>query len=78
VFCLLDSGGASDVAFTQLALNVADIDAEVAELRRRGVQFEDIDLPGFTTVDGTVDVDGNYPGTGRAERGAFFRDSENI
>lgn len=56
---------------------MADIDAEVAELRRRGVQFEDIDIPGFTTVGGLVDVDGNYPSNGRAERGAFFRDREN-
>jgi len=50
VFCLFDSGGASDGTSTQLALNVADIDAEGAELRRRGVQFEDMDMPGFTIV----------------------------
>lgn len=77
VFCLFDSSGPSDGTFTQLALNVTDIDSEVAELRRRGVQFEDIDMPGFTTIKGIVDVDGNYPSKGGAERGAFFRDSEN-
>jgi catechol 2,3-dioxygenase-like lactoylglutathione lyase family enzyme len=77
VFCLFTSQGRSAGTFTQLALNVDDIDAVVAELRRRGVEFECIDLPGFTTVDGIVEVDGNYPSKGARERGAFFRDSEN-
>lgn len=76
VFCLFASAGASEGAFTQLALNVDDIEAEVAELRSRGVRFEEYDFPGFTTVDGIVDVAGNYPSKGNRERGAFFRDSE--
>jgi hypothetical protein len=77
VFCLFASTGRSSGTFTQLALNVDDIDAVVAELRDRGVQFEDVDLPGFSTVDGIVEVPGNYPSKGTRERGAFFRDSEN-
>jgi catechol 2,3-dioxygenase-like lactoylglutathione lyase family enzyme len=77
VFCLFTSQGASVGAFTQLALNVDDIDAVVAELRERGVQFEQLDIPGFRTVDDIVDVAGNYPSKGSRERGAFFRDSEN-
>ena len=53
-----------------------DIEAEVAELRRRGVVFEEVDLPGLTTVDGIADVEGNYPSKGSGERAAWFRDSE--
>jgi catechol 2,3-dioxygenase-like lactoylglutathione lyase family enzyme len=77
VFCLFASQGASVGAFTQLALNVDDIETAVAELRDRGVRFEQLDLPGFRTVNDIVDVDGNYPSKGSRERGAFFRDSEN-
>lgn len=76
VFCLFTSQGASDGAFTQLAFQVSDIEAEVAELRSRGVEFEEYDYPGFHTVNGIVDIDGNYPSKGVGERGAFFRDSE--
>lgn len=77
VFCLFLSQGSSDGSFTQLALNVDDIEAAVDELRGRGVEFEQLDLPGFTTVNDIVDVQGNYPSKGTRERGAFFRDSEN-
>jgi hypothetical protein len=59
-----------------MAFDVDDIDATVAELRRRGVVFEGVDVPGLRTVDGIADVEGNYPSKGRGERGAWFRDSE--
>jgi catechol 2,3-dioxygenase-like lactoylglutathione lyase family enzyme len=75
-FCLFASAGAADGSFTQLAFTVADIDAEVAELHRRGVRFEEYDLPGITTVNGIADIAGNYPSKGTGERAAFFRDSE--
>ena len=56
---------------------VDDIEATVAELRRRGVVFEEYDLPGLTTVDGIAEVAGNYPSKGGVgERAAWFRDSE--
>jgi len=56
---------------------VDDIEAEVAELRRRGVVFEEVDLPGLNTVDGIADVEGNYPSKGGVgERAAWFHDSE--
>jgi hypothetical protein len=45
-----------------------DLDADMAELRERGVVFADYDLPGLKTVDGVAEV-----GT---ERAAWFRDSE--
>ena len=56
---------------------VDDIRATVAELKGRGVKFEDYDLPGLETVDGIAEVSGNYPSKGgRGERAAWFRDSE--
>jgi catechol 2,3-dioxygenase-like lactoylglutathione lyase family enzyme len=41
---------------TQAAFRVKDVRAEVAELRRRGVNIEDYDLPGLKTVDGIADI----------------------
>ncbi|MFJ6085743.1 VOC family protein [Streptomyces sp. NPDC092369] len=76
-FVLFRSVGASSGAFTQMAFEVDDIEAVVAELRGRGVVFEEVDLPGFRTEGGIAEVEGNYPSKGaRGERGAWFRDSE--
>jgi catechol 2,3-dioxygenase-like lactoylglutathione lyase family enzyme len=75
-FALFESTGASEGTFTQMAFDVDDIDAVVATLKARGVQFEEVDVPGLKTVDGIADIDGNYPSKGRGERGAWFRDSE--
>jgi catechol 2,3-dioxygenase-like lactoylglutathione lyase family enzyme len=76
VFCLFRSAGVSQGAFSQLAFTVADISAEVAELRSRGVVFENVGIPGLPMVDNIVEIDNNYPSKGRGERGAWFRDSE--
>jgi catechol 2,3-dioxygenase-like lactoylglutathione lyase family enzyme len=70
------SSGAASGASTQMAFEVEDIDAAVAELRARGVRFEPFDIAGFEVRDDIVTVPGNYPSKGRGERGAFFRDSE--
>ncbi|GAA3130297.1 hypothetical protein GCM10017687_52070 [Streptomyces echinatus] len=71
------STGASPGTFTQMAFEVDDIAAAVTELRGRGVVFEEVDVPGFRTRDGIAEIEGNYPSKGaRAERGAWFRDSE--
>ena len=76
-FSLFQSAGASPGTFTQMAWEVDDIEATVAELKARGVVFEEVDLPGLKTVDGIAEVAGNYPSKGgRGERGAWFRDSE--
>ncbi|MFC9284878.1 VOC family protein [Streptomyces collinus] len=76
-FALFRSTGASSGTFTQMAWEVEDIEATVAELRRRGVTFEEVDVPGLRTRDGIAEVEGNYPSKGaRGERGAWFRDSE--
>ena len=75
-FALFQSAGASPGSFTQIGWTVDDIEATVAELRRRGVIFEEYDLPGLTTVNGIAEIAGNYPSKGSGERGAWFRDSE--
>ena len=41
---------------TQAAWRVGDLDAELAELRSRGVVIEEYDLPTLKTVDGIADV----------------------
>ena len=76
VFCLFESTGFSEGTFTQIAFNVDNIEAEVAELRRRGVVFEDYGIPGLAMSGHIVDIPDNYPSKGRGERGAWFRDSE--
>jgi catechol 2,3-dioxygenase-like lactoylglutathione lyase family enzyme len=76
-FVLFRSTGASPGTFTQMALEVSDIEAAVAELKRRGVVFEEVDVPGFRTEGGIAEIEGNYPSKGaRGERGAWFHDSE--
>ena len=41
---------------TQAAFRVADVRAEVSELRRRDVKIEDYDLTGLKTQDGIADI----------------------
>ncbi|MHA5049688.1 VOC family protein [Streptomyces sp. SD15] len=76
-FALFRSTGASSGTFTQMAFEVDDIETVVSELKRRGVVFDEVDVPGLRTRDGIAEIDGNYPSKGaRGERGAWFRDSE--
>ncbi|WP_327685845.1 VOC family protein [Streptomyces sp. NBC_00467] len=76
-FALFLSAGGSPGTFTQMGWEVEDIESVVAELQRRGVVFEEVDLPGLRTRGAIADIDGNYPSKGaRGERGAWFRDSE--
>ena len=75
-FALFSSAGAPSGAHTQMGWEVDDIDATVAELRTRGVVFEEYDFPGLTTVDGIADIEGNYPSKGVGERAVWFHDSE--
>ena len=71
----LSTGSASGES-TQLGFEVDDIDAVVADLRDRGIVFEEIDATGFEVVDGIIKVEDNYPSKGTGERGIFFYDSE--
>ncbi|MGH6729979.1 MAG: VOC family protein [Sphingomicrobium sp.] len=75
-FALFESTGAASGDHTQMAWEVADIEATVAALRARGVVFEEYDLPGLRTVDGIAEIRGNYPSKGTGERAAWFYDSE--
>jgi predicted enzyme related to lactoylglutathione lyase len=54
---------------TQAGIGVQDIEAAVAELRSRGVTFEEYDTPELRTVDGIA----TQPG---GDRAAWFTDSE--
>ncbi len=47
---------------------VDNLDAEMDDLRQRGVTFEDYDFPDFKTVNGVADLEGF--------RGCWFKDSE--
>jgi catechol 2,3-dioxygenase-like lactoylglutathione lyase family enzyme len=75
-FALFASTGKASGAHTQMAIEVDDIEAVVTELKRRGVEFEEVNMPGLRTIEGIADIEGNYPSKGTGERGAWFHDSE--
>ncbi|MGH3715381.1 MAG: VOC family protein [Micromonosporaceae bacterium] len=55
-------------AHTLASWDVADLDAEMTELRGRGITFEEYDFPGLKTENGVAELGG--------ERGCWFKDSE--
>jgi len=65
---LYQSAGAGTSKASQAFWQVKDVEAEVVELRARGVRFEEYDQPGFKTVNGIF--------TGGGSRAAWFKDSE--
>jgi catechol 2,3-dioxygenase-like lactoylglutathione lyase family enzyme len=75
-FHLFSSSGAPSGASTQMAFEVEDLEATVAALRARGIEFERYEIPGFEARGDIVVVPGNYPSKGTGELGAFFYDSE--
>jgi catechol 2,3-dioxygenase-like lactoylglutathione lyase family enzyme len=75
-FALFQSAGSPSGSHTQMAWEVEDIEATVAQLKARGVVFEEYDLPGLRTVRGLTDIPDNYPSKGIGERAAWFKDSE--
>jgi catechol 2,3-dioxygenase-like lactoylglutathione lyase family enzyme len=68
-FAIFVSLGVQSGTHTQTGWEVDDIEATVRELRARGVEFEEYDLPGLRTVDGIAEIRGNYPSKGTGERG---------
>jgi predicted enzyme related to lactoylglutathione lyase len=62
------SGFAGTAKNTVFAIDTDDLDADMAALRAKGVEFMDYDFPGLKTVDGVADMGG--------ERSAWFADSE--
>lgn len=65
-FILFESAGEPSGAHTQMSFTVEDADAAAAEMRARGVTFEDYGMDG--AVDGIVTMGGR--------RGGWFKDSE--
>src|SRR6266481_1732481 len=57
-FSLFKSSGAPAGTHTQMAWEVDDIEATANELRRRGVVFEEYDVPGLKTIHGIAEVTG--------------------
>jgi predicted enzyme related to lactoylglutathione lyase len=65
VYATQAPGGAA----TALGFVVDDLVREMADLRKRGVVFEEYDLPGVKTVNGVVDMD-------KMGKRAWFKNSE--
>jgi len=65
---LMPAEAGAQTAHTVLTFEVDDLESEVADLERRGVRFEDYDLPDLKTA-GHIAVMGD-------ERAAWFHDSE--
>lgn len=63
-FAIFVSAGLQFGTRTQMGWEVEDIDATVRELRVRGVELEEYDLPGLKTVDGIAEITRNYPSKG--------------
>ena len=60
-FHLFSSSGAASGASTQMGFEVTDLKAVIDDLRRRGVTFEAVELPGFEMRGELVVVPNNYP-----------------
>jgi len=67
VFMYPSAGAGTSKASTAF-WDVADVEKEVAQLKARGVVFEEYDLPGITMVNGIA--------TGGGAKTAWFTDSE--
>jgi len=68
IFQLYETPTAGTAQNTQMGWSSSELDADVAELRGRGVVFEEYDLPGLKTENGIA-----FVGT---ERSAWFKDTE--
>ena len=62
------SGGAGTSKASTAFWSVADVDAEVAELKKRGVVFEEYDMPEIKTENGIA--------SGGGAKTAWFKDTE--
>jgi catechol 2,3-dioxygenase-like lactoylglutathione lyase family enzyme len=67
-FMLFPSAGTPSGTHTQAGFSVADLEAEVAMLKSRGLVFDEYDMPGLKT-EGGIATDGST-------KSAFFHDSE--
>jgi catechol 2,3-dioxygenase-like lactoylglutathione lyase family enzyme len=67
-FLLFQSGGVASGDHTQIGWRVRDINAEVADLKSRGVRFEEYDFPGFNRQTSVAQTGSSLA--------AWFKDSE--
>jgi catechol 2,3-dioxygenase-like lactoylglutathione lyase family enzyme len=67
-FEVYETSNAGTAQNTQMCWLTDDIDADMTELRGRGVTFEDYDFPGLKTENGVATMDEG--------KSAWFRDSE--
>jgi len=67
-FLYIFQRGITKADHTAASFTVEDVEATVNELKAKGVVFEDIDIPGFKTVDGIATM-GDM-------KGAWFKDTE--
>jgi len=67
-FFIFPTPGAASGTHTQMTFRVDDVEAEVADLRSRGIEFLEYDFPGLKTVNGIADA-----GDARL---AWFKDTE--
>ena len=65
-FAIYTSSFAGTAQNTVMAWRTDDFDSVVADLRARGIVFEEYDMPGLKTVNGIASIDGG--------RVAWFRD----
>ena len=56
---LFESEQSETTGNTVATFDVKDLDAEMSELRGRGVEFETYDLPNVKTVNGVANMDGH-------------------
>jgi catechol 2,3-dioxygenase-like lactoylglutathione lyase family enzyme len=68
-FLVYQSGFAGTAKSTSMRFVVEDVRATVAELRGRGIVFEEYDLPGVKTVDGIAEHESGV-------LGAWFKDPD--
>jgi catechol 2,3-dioxygenase-like lactoylglutathione lyase family enzyme len=67
-FDIYETTNAGSAKNTQMCWVADDLNSEMARLRKRGVQFEDYDIPGMKTENGVATIEDT--------RTAWFRDSE--
>ena len=67
-FGIYPTRAAAGSGATVATWEVPNLETEMKELRNRGLQFDDYDLPNFKTVNGIAEIEGY--------RGAWFKDSE--
>ena len=68
-FLLYPTANAGQSPNTLATFSSSDVEADVAQLRDRGVVFEDYDFPGLKTDDGVAEM-------GEGRYAAWFKDSE--